>query len=232
MSANADVLLFEVFPYVAIALAVILGVIRYRTNSYSVSSLSSQFLESRRLFWGTMSFHWGILIVLAGHLIGLLFPRSVMAFNAVPVRLAILEGTALAFGLLALLGIVLLCGRRASSARIRVVTSRWDVVLLAILFVQIATGVFTAVFYRWGSAWYVHTAVPYLVSLGRLSPDVALVASLPFMVKLHIASAFGLIAVLPMTRLIHLLAVPVAYLWRPYQLVVWNRRPVTLKDRN
>jgi nitrate reductase gamma subunit len=232
MSANTNLLLFGVFPYVAIALAVILSILRYKTNRYSVSSLSSQFLESRRLYWGTMAFHWGILIVLAGHLIGLLFPRSVMAFNAVPVRLAILETTALAFGLLALLGIVLLCVRRARTPRIRVVTTRWDVLLLAILVVQIATGVFTAVFYRWGSAWYVQTATPYLVSLGRLSPDIALVASLPFMVKLHIASAFGLIAVLPMTRLIHLLAVPVAYLWRPYQLVVWNRRPVTLKDRN
>ncbi len=222
---SVDVLLFEVFPYVAITLAVVLSIYRYKTNKYSVSSLSSQFLESRRLYWASVSFHWGILIVLAGHLIGLLFPRSVMAFNAVPVRLAILEGTALAFGLLALLGIVLLCTRRASSPRIRVVTSRWDIALLAILVVQIATGVFTAVFYRWGSAWYVQTAVPYMVSLGRLAPDVGLVASLPFMVKLHISGAFALIAVLPMTRLIHLLAVPVGYLWRPYQLVVWNRRP-------
>lgn len=231
MSANADLLLFGVFPYVAIALAVILTIVRYTTNRYSVSALSSQFLESRRLYWGSLSFHWGILIVLAGHLIGLLFPRSVMAFNAVPVRLAILEITALAFGLLALLGIVLLCGRRITSERIRVVTSRWDVLLLVILLVQIATGVFTAVFHRWGSAWYVQTAVPYLVSLGRLSPEVGLVASLPLMVKLHIASAFFLIAVLPMTRLIHLLAVPVGYLWRPYQLVVWNRRPTTARER-
>ncbi len=232
MSANANLLLFGIFPYVAVALAVGLGILRYKKNRFSVSSLSSQFLENRRLYWGTMSFHWGILIVLAGHLIGLLFPRSVMAFNAVPVRLAILETTALAFGLLALLGIVLLCARRVNSPRIRAVTSRWDILLLAILVVQIATGVFTAIFYRWGSAWYVQTATPYLISIGRLSPDIALVASLPIMVKIHIASAFSLVAVLPMTRLIHLLAVPVGYLWRPYQLVVWNRRPAPLKDRN
>jgi len=232
MSANANLLLFGIFPYVAVALAVGLGILRYKKNKYSVSSLSSQFLENRRLYWGTMSFHWGILIVLAGHLVGLLFPRSVMAFNAVPVRLAILETTALAFGLLALLGIVLLCARRVNSPRIRAVTSRWDILLLAILVVQIATGVFTAIFYRWGSAWYVQTATPYLISIGRLSPDIALVASLPIMVKIHIASAFSLVAVLPMTRLIHLLAVPVGYLWRPYQLVVWNRRSAPLKDRN
>ena len=232
MSANANLLLFGIFPYVAVALAIGLGILRYKKNRYSVSSLSSQFLENRRLYWGTMSFHWGILIVLAGHLIGLLFPRSVMAFNAVPVRLAILETTALAFGLLALLGIVLLCARRVNSPRIRAVTSRWDILLLAILVVQIATGVFTAIFYRWGSAWYVQTATPYLISIGRLSPDIALVASLPIMVKIHIASAFSLVAVLPMTRLIQLLAVPVGYLWRPYQLVVWNRRPAPLKDRN
>lgn len=231
MSANVDLLLFGIFPYVAIALAVILTIVRYATNRYSVSSLSSQFLESKRLFWGSLSFHWGILIVLAGHLIGLLFPRSVMAFNAVPVRLAILEITALAFGLLTLVGIVLLCWRRMTSERIKAVTSRWDVLLLTILLVQIVTGVLTAVLYRWGSAWYVQTAVPYLVSLGRLSPEVGLVASLPLMVKLHIGSAFFLIAVLPMTRLIHLLAVPIGYLWRPYQLVVWNRRTSAARER-
>ena len=224
MTVNADLLLYALFPYAAILLAVVVGVIRFTTNRFSYSSLSSQFLESRRLFWGSVPFHYGILVVLAGHLIGFLFPRSVAAFNGVPVRLFILEATALAFGILTLVGLVVLIHRRITSAKVRAVTSRADIVLLVLLLSQVVTGIYTAIFYRWGSAWYVYTATPYLQSLVKLAPETQYVTGLPLMARLHILNAFGLIAVLPFTRLVHLLVAPIPYLWRPYQLVVWNRR--------
>jgi nitrate reductase gamma subunit len=224
MTVNADLLLYALFPYAAILLAVVVGVIRFTTNRFSYSSLSSQFLESRRLFWGSVPFHYGILVVLAGHLIGFLFPRSVAAFNGVPVRLFILEATALAFGILTLVGLVVLIHRRITSAKVRAVTSRADVVLLVLLLSQVVTGIYTAIFYRWGSAWYIYTATPYLQSLLKLAPETQYVTGLPLMARLHILNAFGLIAVLPFTRLVHLLVAPIPYLWRPYQLVVWNRR--------
>ncbi len=224
MTVNADLLLYALFPYAAILLAVVVGVIRFTTNRFSYSSLSSQFLESRRLFWGSVPFHYGILVVLAGHLIGFLFPRSVVAFNGVPVRLFILEATALSFGILTLVGLVVLIHRRITSAKVRAVTSRADIVLLVLLLSQVVTGIYTAIFYRWGSAWYVYTATPYLQSLVKLAPETQYVTGLPLMARLHILNAFGLIAVLPFTRLVHLLVAPIPYLWRPYQLVVWNRR--------
>ena len=224
MTVNADLLLYALFPYAAILLAVVVGLIRFTANRFSYSSLSSQFLESRRLFWGSVPFHYGILVVLAGHLIGFLFPRSVAAFNGVPVRLFILEATALAFGILTLVGLVVLIHRRITSAKVRAVTSRVDIVLLVLLLSQVVTGIYTAIFYRWGSAWYVYTATPYLQSLLKLAPETQYVTGLPLMARLHILNAFGLIAVLPFTRLVHLLVAPIPYLWRPYQLVVWNRR--------
>lgn len=224
MTVNADMLLYALFPYAAILLAVVVGVIRFTTNRFSYSSLSSQFLESRRLFWGSVPFHYGILVVLAGHLIGFLFPRSVAAFNGVPVRLFILEATALAFGILTLVGLVVLIHRRITSAKVRAVTSRADVVLLVLLLSQVVTGIYTAIFYRWGSVWYIYTATPYLQSLLKLAPETQYVTGLPLMARLHILNAFGLIAILPFTRLVHLLVAPIPYLWRPYQLVVWNRR--------
>jgi nitrate reductase gamma subunit len=227
MTVNDDLLLFALFPYAAVLTAVVVSVIRFTANRFSYSSLSSQFLESRRLFWGSVPFHYGLLVVLAGHLVGFLVPRSVTAFNSVPARLFILEATALAFGLLTLAGLVVLVNRRAASARIRAVTSRWDIVLLVLLLSQVVTGVYTAVFYRWGSAWYVHTATPYLWSLVKLAPETQYVTGLPLMARLHILNAFGLIAILPFTRLVHLLVAPIPYLWRPYQLVVWNRRVAT-----
>lgn len=220
-------LLFGAFPYVAILLAAVVTPWRYFGNRFSYSSLSSQFLENRRLFWGSVPWHYGILFVLTGHLVGFLIPRAVLAWNGVPLRLYVLEGTALAFGLLALWGLILLVIRRAAAARIRAVTSAMDVVLLLVLLAQVAAGVGIAVFYRWGSSWYAGFAVPYLWSILRLSPDVALVAHLPFLVQFHVVGAFVVLALLPFTRLVHLLSLPYSYVWRPNQVVIWNRRPGT-----
>lgn len=219
-----DDLLFGVLPYVAVAVALVGTVWRFLSNRYSISSLSSQFLESRRLFWGSVPWHYGILVVLAGHLTAFLIPRSVLAWNGVPWRLYVLEITALAFGLLTLVGLILLMIRRATSARIRVVTSGMDVILLLVLLVQVVAGVWTAIVYRWGSSWYAAFAVPYLWSVIKLQPDITLVSNLPFMVQVHMTGAFVFIALIPFTRLIHFLTAPIQYLWRPYQVVIWNRK--------
>lgn len=217
-------LLFGVFPYVALILAIVGTFWRYFGNKFSYSSLSSQFLENRQLFWGSVPWHYGILVILTGHLIGFLIPRSVLAWNGVPWRLYVLEISALAFGILTLWGLIVLIARRFSSARIRVVTSTMDVVLLLLLLVQVVAGLWTAIFYRWGSSWYAGVAVPYLWSILKFSPDIALVSNLPFAVHTHIIGAFLMVALLPFTRLVHLLSFPYAYLWRPYQVVIWNRK--------
>jgi nitrate reductase gamma subunit len=57
-------MLFVVFPYVALAIAVVVSVTRWRLHPFSVSSLSSQLLESRRLYWGSVPFHWGLSLIL------------------------------------------------------------------------------------------------------------------------------------------------------------------------
>jgi nitrate reductase gamma subunit len=219
-----DDLLFGVSPYVAVAIALIGTAWRMFTNRFSISSLSSQFLESRRLFWGSVPWHYGVLAILVGHLIAFLIPRSVLAWNGVPWRLYLLESVGLAFGLLTLVGLLLLILRRATSSRVRAVTSGMDVVLLLVLLVQVVAGLWTAIAYRWGSSWYASFAVPYLWSVIKFQPDISLVSNLPPVVKIHITGAFAFIALIPFTRLIHFLAVPIAYLWRPYQVVIWNRK--------
>ena len=219
-----DFLLFAVFPYVAIIVAVVIGVYRYYKDRFSFSSLSSQFFENRKLFWGSVPWHYGILVILTGHLIGFLIPRSVLAWNGEPLRLYVLEAAALAFGLLTLWGLVVLIIRRAGSSRLRVVTTGMDIVLLLALLIQVVAGLWTAIFYRWGSSWYAAFAVPYLYSLLKLNPDISLVVNLPLAVKIHIVGAFVLILLLPFTRLVHMLTFPITYLWRPYQVVIWNRK--------
>lgn len=217
-----DFILFAVFPYVAVTVELVVSIYRYRNNSYKFSSLSSEFLENNQLFWGSVPWHYGIIVLLFGHFLGFLFPREVLAFGSVPMRLLIIEISALVFGLMALFGLVVLMHRRLTQPRIKVVTSRMDIFILALLLLQVITGVSTALFYRWGINWYAASMVPYLKSLFLLSPKLGYVVSLPLVVKLHIVGAFLIIAILPFSRLLHFLVLPVHYLWRSWQVVIWN----------
>ena len=219
-----ETFLFGVFPYVAVVVMIVGLIWRYRTNQFSYSSVSSQFLESRQLFWGSAPWHYGIILILLAHLVGVIFPDGVKAINGTPVRLYILEGTALAMSLALLFGLIILMSRRAVTANVRATTSFMDVALLLVLLAQVASGILTAVFYRWGSAWFIQTATPYFWSLFSLSPKIDYMMAMPLLTKLHAINFFVLVALFPFSRLVHMLSVPLAYLWRPYQIVMWHRR--------
>ncbi|MBI4495093.1 MAG: respiratory nitrate reductase subunit gamma, partial [Chloroflexi bacterium] len=175
-------------------------------------------------FWGSVPWHYGSLIILLAHLLAAVFPQGWAALIGHPVRLYVLEVTGIALAFLTIFGLAVLIVRRATNARIRAVTSRMDVVLLAVLLAQVVLGASVALFYRWGSDWYLYTAVPWLWSLATLSPSADYVANLPLLVRLHMLGAFVLVALFPFTRLAHIFTVPVTYLWRPYQVVIWYRR--------
>lgn len=218
-----NVLLFAALPYVAMVLFLGVSIQRYRNDPFTFSSLSSQFLESRRLFWGSVPFHVGILTLFFGHLLGFLFPRELTLWNRVPVRLFVFEASGLVAALLALVGLVGLILRRASASRLRVNTSPTDLLVYALLLFEVVTGLWVALSLRWGSAWYTQAVVPYLRSIFLLQPDVQRMAELPLAARLHVIGAFVLFAAFSFTRLVHALVAPVPYLWRPLQVVIWNR---------
>ncbi len=221
-----DTFLFVVFPYIAVTLAVVGGVYRYHTNRrFSYSSLSSQLLEHRKLFWGSVPWHYGITLILLAHLSAGLFPRAAAIVLGGRVRLVVLELTGMSLGLFTLFGLsVLIIRRLPTDSAARKVTSLMDGILLAVLLAQVASGVGTAIFDRWGALWYLKTAVPWFWSLMLLRPDMSTVVSLPAMVKFHMLDGFLVILLFPFSRLVHVVMLPVYYLWRPYQVVVWNRR--------
>jgi nitrate reductase gamma subunit len=215
--------LFAAFPYVAIVVAIFGGVYRYRHDRFSYSTLSSQLLENRTLFWGSVPWHYGIVVVLLAHLLGFLMPGMWQALTSAPAALYTIEIIGFVFGLAALVGLCVLFVRRLSVERIRSVTSPMDWVVLAALLVQVALGFYVSLVYRWGADWYVDTAVPWLVSLVSLNPQTQYVSSLPWVVKLHMLNGFLVIALFAFSRLVHLIMFPFWYLWRPYQLVIANR---------
>jgi len=224
MTTPLDLVLFVAVPYMTLLLAIGAAIYRYRTDRFSYSSLSSQFLENRKLFWGSVPFHWGLLAVLAAHLLGVFFPSWVAAFNGVTLRLYFMEVTGLAFALLALVGLINLIVRRLGDSKLQAVTSPMDIVVLLLLLVSLLSGIGIALFYRWGSDWYWQMAAPYIWSLVLLRPEPQYMASLPVLVQVHVLNFFLLLLVFPFSRLVHVVTVPIAYLWRPVQLVRWNRR--------
>ncbi|HPQ08778.1 MAG TPA: respiratory nitrate reductase subunit gamma [Bacteroidia bacterium] len=224
--------LFIGLPYAALATFLIGTIFRYSKYGYKVSSLSSEFLEGRRLFWGSQPFHWGILVVFLGHLIAFLFPRSIILWNGHPVRLLILEITGFIFGISALIGLINLFVRRLTEPRLKVVTNKMDILIELLLLVQIFFGLWVAYSYRWGSSWFASVMTPYLWSIFSLSPDIQAVLALPWVVKIHIIGAFLIIGIFPFTRLVHFLVAPLHYIGRPYQLVIWYRDRRTLRSPN
>ena len=223
--AYLDPLLFAIVPYMAFFMFFTGTIQRYRQRTFSYSSLSSQFLENERHFWSLVPFHYGILVVIAGHIVAFLFPRELLAFNSKPIRLYILEVTALVFGLMTVIGLVASMARRATEPKIRGVTTVSDWILYGMLSVQVASGVYVAVFHPWGSSWFASSVTPYLWSLLKLNPDVSVIAVMPWGVKLHIINAYLMIGFFPFTRLVHVLVAPNPYLWRKPQVVRWYRNP-------
>lgn len=219
-----DQFLFITLPYVCLFTFFLMTIYRYRAQSFSYSSLSSQFLENKQHFWAVVPFHYGVLVVTAGHLIAFFIPRSILVWNSQPLRLYILEISALAFGLLTLIGLVAIIIRRGAISRIRQVTSVTDWVLFAMLLIQTASGVAIALFHPWGSSWFATNLSPYLWSIFKLNPDISYVVAMPHLVKMHIVLAFLTIGFFPFTRLVHLLVIPNPYLWRKTQVVRWYGR--------
>ena len=147
---SPDLLLFAVLPYVALAIFLAGTLERLVRHPASLTSRSSQFLENRWHFWAMVPFHYGILVVLAGHLVAFAMPSVILGWNASTVRLYALEATGLAFGLLAALGLAAAILRRASVAMVRVTTTALDWIVLGALLAQIVSGVAVAIAYRVG----------------------------------------------------------------------------------
>ncbi|MEX2188224.1 MAG: respiratory nitrate reductase subunit gamma [Pirellulales bacterium] len=219
-----DQLMFVALPYVALFTFFLMTIYRYRAQSFSYSSLSSQFLENKQHFWVVVPFHYAVLVVTAGHLVALFVPRGILAWNSQPLRLYILEVSALACGVLTLVGLIGIVWRRATTSKVRQITTVNDWIIYGILLLQVASGVSVALLHPWGSSWFATNLSPYLWSIFTLDPNISYVAPLPVLVKFHIVFAFITVGFFPFTRLVHILVIPNPYLWRKPQVVRWYRQ--------
>ncbi|HEX9079545.1 MAG TPA: respiratory nitrate reductase subunit gamma [Desulfuromonadaceae bacterium] len=219
-----DSFIFVVLPYTALALVLFVVPYRYVANRLTWTTYSTQFLERDTLYWGSMSWHHGIILILFAHLAGIVWPGGMQRLLGNQQTLVVLESIGVGLGLLALFGTLVLLLRRVNSGMLKRVTFAADWVLLWLLIFQAASGVYVGLFMRWGSLWYLYTAVPYLRSLLAFRPQVEYLADFPLLFKLHAAGAFLIIALLPFTKLVHLLFVPFRFLADAPILYRWRSR--------
>jgi nitrate reductase gamma subunit len=221
---------FVGLPYIAFVTLLIGTYQRYRNTGFKVSSLSTQFLEGKQLFWASVPFHWGILVVFFGHLIAFLIPSGILAWNSNPLRLLVLQITAWAFGLSVLVGLLGLIMRRLTNPRVKMVTTGMDVLIELMLLVQTVLGLYIGWAHRWGASWFAADLSPYLWSLFKLDPQITAVSAMPLMIQLHIINAFLILALFPFTRLVHIIVAPLHYINRPFQRVMWNYDRTAVRD--
>ncbi len=219
-----DILLFVVFPYVALAIGIVGTIYRYLTNQYSFTSLSSQFLENDLQFWSSTLWHYGILPTTLIHLGGFFLPKLMFIMHSTPETLYLAELAGKVLGIMALVGVGIMLYRRLTFTKIRAVTTPVDWIILSLLFGQVFFGLVLAFVYRWGATWFLHTATPWIDSLVIFQPAPQYVTALPLAHKVHFLGGFLLFALMPFSRLVHIATFPLSYLWRRFQLVIWTRR--------
>jgi nitrate reductase gamma subunit len=223
---NLNNFLFLIFPYISLSVLVIASFYRSIYQPFSISSLSSQLLERKKLYWGSISFHWGIVIILLGHLLALIFPWGLRLWDSSPVRLYLLEFTGLALGIWAFVGLLILLWRRLGERRLLVISTPMDFIVLLLLILSSLTGVIMSTIYRFGSFWFTGIFTPYLWGILTFQPHPEMLATLPWLIKLHVFNFFLLLLVFPFSRLVHILTVPLSYLFRPWQIVIRTRKAI------
>jgi len=229
MSFDLDFFLFQILPYVAISILLLGSIIRFDRDPYTWRSKSSQLLRKKQLMWGSNLFHVGILIVLAGHAVGLLTP--IWVFDAMGISHGFKQIMAVAVGgiagLACLVGLLILLHRRLFDPRIRATSSFSDIAVLFLLLAQLLLGLFTitvSMKHLDGHemvkfmAWAQHI-VTFRGGAAEFVRDVHLVF------KLHLTLGMFIFIVFPFTRLVHAWSAPVFYVFRrQYQIV--RRREV------
>lgn len=219
-------LLWIVAPYVALTSFVLGHIWCYRTDQFGWTTRSSQIYESRLLRLGSPLFHFGLLGVFGGHVVGLLIPQSwtSAAGIAEPTYhlMAVTMGSLAGFAVVAGLGILLY--RRITVPAVRKATTRNDKMMYLLLVGALVTGMLNTLTNVFATYNYRETVSPWFRSLFSLHPAPELMAHTPWTFQAHALIVLALLGIWPYTRLVHMFSAPVGYLVRPY-LVYRSRDP-------
>jgi nitrate reductase gamma subunit len=216
--------IFGIYPYIALSVLLIGSIARYERDPFTWKSSSSQLLRRKQLILGSVLFHVGVLTIFFGHLFGLLTPLPLIealgiSHEAKQILAVVVGGVA---GGMALVGGIILIHRRLIDPRIRATSSAMDIIILSLLLLQLCLGLLTIIisvqnidgaemvkFMQWAQAIFTFDTRAASYTEGA-----------PLLFQLHIFLGLTIFTLFPFSRLVHMLSVPIRYLWRPgYQIV-------------
>ncbi|MES1964060.1 respiratory nitrate reductase subunit gamma [Psychrobacter sp. AH5] len=222
-----QIFLFGVYPYIALAIAIVGTWVRFDLSQYSWKTGSSQMLRSKNMRWASNLFHVGIIIVLLGHLFGMLTPHflyeSFISAGRKQVVAVVVGGIA---GVFCWIGLAMLLWRRFTDDRISNTSNFSDKLVLVLLFVQLNLGlisIFTSMQHLDGLTMMNLAGWAQDITILRPVQAAARIEQADLIYQLHMALGITLIMIFPFTRLIHIISAPVWYFGRRYQIVRQKR---------
>lgn len=223
-----DVFLWGVIPYFALAMVIGGTIWRYKYDKFGWTTRSSELYESRLLRIGSPLFHYGILLVIAGHVIGLVIPESwtsAVGITEDTYHLVAAYGGIVA-AIAALAGVAILIYRRRTVGPVFSATTRNDKLMYAVLVSAMVAGTYITVVGmidpHGAGVNYRETVSPWFRSIFYLRPDIHAMAEAPVRFHVHVLIGMALFILVPFTRLVHIFTAPVHYLFRPY--IVYRSR--------
>lgn len=228
-----QVLLWVVLPYVVLAIFVLGHIWRFTNDKFGWTTRSSQMYESKLLRIGSPMFHYGIIVVFFGHVVGLGIPKSwtdaVGITNHMYHLMAVTLGLAAAAATVG--GLLILLYRRRSNHRVFGATTAGDKLMYVFLAGVIVFGILaTLVDSTFGVYDYREGVSIWFRQFWTLRPDPMMMGEAPLFFQLHVLSALALFAIWPFTRLVHVFAAPVGYIARPY-IVYRSKDPYRENER-
>lgn len=225
--------LFGIYPYIAVTVMFLGSAIRYERDPFTWKSSSSQLLRRKQLVIGSTLFHVGVLVIVIGHVAGMLTPIQIVdalgiSHGAKQVLAVVVGGIA---GVMALIGGAMLLHRRWTDPRIRKTSSKGDIAILAILLIQLVLGLATIsasmghldghemtkfMAWAWGIVTFDSQAASYVADVAPIF-------------KVHMVLGLTIFVLVPFTRLVHIASAPIRYIWRPGYQIVRSRRTGSAK---
>lgn len=218
-----QIFLFGIYPYIALVVAILGTWTRFDLSQYSWKAHSSQMLRKKNMRLASNLFHVGIIVVLLGHLFGMLTPHFIyetfISAAHKQILAVVVGGIA---GVVCWVGMVMLMWRRFTDDRISNTSSFSDKLVLVLLFIQLNLGlisIFTSMKHLDGLTMMNLAGWAQDITILRPWQAAARIEQASLIYQLHMALGITLIMIFPFTRLIHIISAPVWYLGRRYQIV-------------
>jgi nitrate reductase gamma subunit len=232
---TTEILLWDVLPYVTIAVFVVGMVWRFRYDKFGWTTRSSQLYERKLLRIASPLFHIGMLAVVAGHIVGLMIPESWthslgVSEDMYHLNAVVIGGLA---GIATLVGVVLLIYRRRTTGPVFAATTKNDKTMYIFLVAAICLGLLATMKGAGvlGDSYnYRETVSVWFRSIFLLQPQGELMADTPLAFRIHALGGMALFLIWPFTRLVHAFSAPLGYMFRPY-VVYRTRSTATIGSR-